>query len=84
MFDLNNTENEQRLNENYINWQKNFVSGDQFTEPSIVDGVSENICKQYYWQEQRVYNLIKTRVDAWVADYDENWSPDTKFFCQLI
>ena len=31
MFDLNNTENEQRLNENYINWQKNFVSGDQFS-----------------------------------------------------
>ena len=78
-------ENENYL-ENYINWQKAFVSGNQFTEVNPFDGSIVCCEKRFYWQECRVFNLIKTTVDRWVEEeYDEDliWGPG-KAVDQLI
>lgn len=64
------SKNEQDMESNYINWQKEFVSGKQFTFMNIFDGTVTDYVKQFYWQYERVFNLIKTTVDRWVAEYD--------------
>ena len=77
-------ENENYL-ENYINWQKAFVSGNQFTCVNPFDGSMECCEKRFYWEDDKVFNLIKPTVDRWATEYDEEliWGPG-KAVDQLI
>lgn len=76
--------NEEYL-KNYIDWQKKFVAGNQNTEASLIDGVSGDCGKLFYWQTNKVFNLIKTTVDRWVLEYSAEvlWGPN-KAVDQLI
>ena len=53
------------LDELYIEWQKAFVGGDQNTFISN-QGVTYQAERQYYWQQLKVYNILKPIVDQWV------------------
>ena len=70
---------------NYIEWQKAFVSGDQHSCASTIDGKTDDEYKQFYWQDDKVFNLIKATVDRWATEYDAEilWGPN-KAVDQLI
>lgn len=67
-------DNIKQVSENiYIEWQKRFVNGEQFTYVNSISNTIEDGTVRYFWESCRVFNLIKTRVDQWVADYDEEY-----------
>lgn len=55
------------LDELYIEWQKAFVAGDQNTFISDQD-VTYQAERQFYWQQYRVYNILKPIVDKWLKN----------------
>ena len=58
---------------NYIEWQKEFVAGNQNTYANPCNGKSTSMDKRFYWQEEGIFNLLKPTVDRWVEEkYDED------------
>lgn len=69
---------------NYIEWQKHFVKGNQFTEFNIFDGSIQNIQRRNFFDSQKVFNLIKKDVDEWDIKYGEIIWGQNKYVDQLI
>ena len=54
---------------------KRFASGEQFIELSQVSPITNDFAevdKRYWWQETRVYNMVKPLVQAYGANLTEN------------
>lgn len=51
---------------------KRFANGEQYIELNPVTGETLNQDKQYYWQEQRVYNEIKPIIKSYCGELSEN------------
>ena len=49
----------------YIDWQKKFVAGEQNSFISD-QGLTYQGERQFYWQQYRVYNILKPIVDKWL------------------
>lgn len=55
----------------YIDWQKEFVNGNQFTYFNEFSNEVLTQDRRYYFSSQKVFNLIKRTVDVWDKDYSE-------------
>ena len=55
----------------YIDWQKEFVNGNQFTYFNEFSNEVLTQDRRYYFSSQKVFNLIKRTVDVWNKDYSE-------------
>ena len=56
-----------KMEECFIDWQKKFVAGEQNTLISN-QGVTYQGERQFYWQQYRVYNILKPIVDKWLKN----------------
>ena len=81
MLDLMKKKN---VSKKYVKWQKNFVNGDQFTAFNHYSGEVEAVDRFFYWQSQRVFNLIKPIVDNWQSLYSKGIWGKGKAVDQLI
>lgn len=64
---LNSEEEFIKMEEFFIDWQKKFVAGEQNTFISD-QGVTYQCERQFYWQQYRVYNILKPIVDKWLKN----------------
>lgn len=62
---LNSEEELIKMEEFFIDWQKKFVAGEQNSFISD-QGVTYQGERQFYWQQYRVYNILKPIVDNWL------------------
>ena len=53
-------------------YYKRFADGEQYIELNPISGEIVNKEKNYYWQEQRVYNKIKPLIRFYCGDLSEN------------
>lgn len=53
----------------YVEWQREYVNGNQNTVISMIDGSIKELDKTYYWQEIQVYNILKPIIDDWCNRY---------------
>ena len=56
----------------YKQQYKRFANGEQYIELNPISGEIVNKEKNYYWQEQRVYNKIKPLIRFYCGDLSEN------------
>ena len=56
----------------YKQYYKRFANGEQYIELNPISGEIVNKEKNYYWQEQRVYNKIKPIIRFYCGDLSEN------------
>lgn len=64
---------EKEFEENYIKWQKKFVDGDQQLAFNVFTGEEFRLERQFYWQDCKSYNIIKSIVDSWKNNYIEEY-----------
>lgn len=53
-------------------YYKRFANGEQYIELNPISGEIVNKEKNYYWQEQRVYNKIKPLIRFYCGDLADN------------
>ena len=56
-----------KMEEFFIDWQKKFVAGEQNSFISD-EGVTYQCERQFYWQQYKVYNILKPIVDKWLKN----------------
>lgn len=56
----------------YKQYYKRFANGEQYIELNPISGEIVNKEKNYYWQEQQVYNKIKPLIRFYCGDLAEN------------
>lgn len=61
---------EENANITYEQYQKNFVEGNQFVVWNDVINQPVECSSEYYWEQHFVYNLMRSVVNRWLANYE--------------
>ena len=56
----------------YKQYYKRFANGEQYIELNPISGDIINQDRQYYWQQQRVFNKIKPMIKSYCGELSEN------------